>query len=153
MNETKFKTGDPVAYFRHEAEIVIPDLGSAYWTRGARIKYTTGDKAGQLEDVPIAYLRLLAEHETAPGKARAAAERLAAEREAKREEVREELVAKVAETVEWSAKAHTIDLHTMTKRERESLENILMLVNRIYRPAIISEAIDRVREKTKKETT
>ena len=23
MNETKFKTGDPVAYFRHEAEIVI----------------------------------------------------------------------------------------------------------------------------------
>lgn len=61
MNETKFKPCDPVAYFRHEAEIVIPDLGSAYWTRGARIKYTTGDKAGQLEDVPIAYLRLLRE--------------------------------------------------------------------------------------------
>lgn len=138
------KAGDKVTYFRGEAEVVIADLGASYWTRGARIRYTTGDQAGTLADVPVADLRPLAEHETAARKARAAAERLAAEREAKREEVREELIAKVAETVEWSAKAHTIDLHTMTKRELESLENILMLVNRIYRPAIISEAIDRV---------
>ena len=153
MNETKFKTGDPVAYFRHEAEIVIPDLGSAYWTRGARIKYTTGDKAGQLEDVPIADLRPLAEHETAAGKARAAAENAAAEHAAKMAGVRESLIAKAMAAVDRIVAPGVIDLHTLTKSKRDAIAHAVMIATNILNDAIVSEAIDRVREKTKKETT
>ena len=153
MNETKFKTGDPVAYFRHEAEIVIPDLGSAYWTRGARIKYTTGDKAGQLEDVPIAYLRPLEEHETAAGKARAAAEKAAAEHAVKMAGVRESLIAKAMAAVDRIVAPGVIDLHTLTKSKRDAIAHAVMIVTNIHNDAIVNEAIDRVREKTKKETT
>jgi coenzyme F420-reducing hydrogenase alpha subunit len=153
VNETKFKTGDPVAYFRHEAEIVIPDLGSAYWTRGARIKYTTGDKAGQLEDVPIADLRPLAEHETAAGKARAAAENAAAEHAAKMAGVRESLIAKAMAAVDRIVAPGVIDLHTLTKSKRDAIAHAVMIVTNIHNDAIVNEAIDRVREKTKKETT
>ena len=153
MNETKFKTGDPVAYFRHEAEIVIPDLGSAYWTRGARIKYTTGDKAGQLEDVPIADLRPLAEHETAAGKARAAAEKAAAEHAVKMAGVRESLIAKAMAAVGRIVAPGVIDLHTLTKSKRDAIAHAVMIATNILNDAIVNEAIDRVREKTKKETT
>lgn len=153
MNETKFKTGDPVAYFRHEAEIVIPDLGSAYWTRGARIKYTTGDKAGQLEDVPIADLRPLEEHETAAGKARAAAEKAAAEHAVKMAGVRESLIAKAMAAVERIVAPGVIDLHTLTKSKRDAIAHAVMIATNILNDAIVNEAIDRVREKTKKETT
>jgi coenzyme F420-reducing hydrogenase alpha subunit len=152
-NENTFRRGDKVAYFGREAEIVIPDLGDAYWTRGARIRYTTGDRAGQLDDVPIADLRPLAEHETAAGKVRAAAEKAAAEHAVKMAGVRESLIAKAMAAVGRIVAPGVIDLHTLTKSKRDAIAHAVMIATNILNDAIVNEAIDRVREKTKKETT
>ena len=152
-NDKTLKVGDKVSYFGREGEVLIPDLGVAYWTRGARIRYTTGDRAGQLDDVPIANLRPLAESETAAGKARAEAEKEASEREAKREEIREELIAKAAAAVELIVAYCGIDLHVMTKEERDSILCGVVIATDIRNDAIANEAIDRVKNKTQKETT
>ena len=152
-NERTLTRGDKVAYFGREAEIVIPDLGDAYWTRGARIRYTTGDRAGQLDDVPIADLRPLAEHETAAGKARAAAERAAAEHSAKIAGIRESLIAEAVAVVERITEYAALDLHAMSKADRDVFAHRVMIGTNILNDAIVNEAIDRVREKTKKETT
>jgi hypothetical protein len=148
-NDKTLKVGDKVAYYKREAEVVIPDLGVTYWTRGARIRYTTGDAKGDLADVPIADLRPLAEHETAAGKARAAAERAAAEHSAKIAGIHEELVAKATAAVERIAATGIINLHTMTDAERRAVENAAMISTCIHSTKIIDEAIDRVKEKTK----
>lgn len=152
MNAT-LKTGDKVAYFRREAEVVIPDLGASYWTRGARIRYTTGDQAGDLADVPVADLRPLAEHETAAGKARAAAERLAAEHSAKIAGIREGLIAKAVAAVERIVASSMIELHALSKADRDVVARSVMIGTNILNDAIVSEAIDRVADKTRKETT
>ena len=152
-DKTTFKPGDKVAYFGREAEIAIPDLGDAYWTRGARIRYTIGDRAGQLDDVPVANLRLLAEHETAAGKARAAAEKEAAEKEAKIAGIREELIAKAVAAVERIVAPGVIDLHAMSKADRDVVARSVMIATNILNDAIVNEAIDRVKDKTRKETT
>lgn len=152
-DKTTFKPGDKVAYFGREAEIAIPDLGDAYWTRGARIRYTIGDRAGQLDDVPVANLRLLAEHETAAGKARAAAERAAAEHSAKIAGIRESLIAEAVAVVERIVAPGVIDLHTLSKADRDVVARSVMIGTNIHNDAIINEAIDRVKDKTRKETT
>ncbi len=152
-NENTFRRGDKVAYFGREAEIVIPDLGDAYWTRGARIRYTTGDRAGQLDDVPIADLRPLEEHETAAGKARAAAEKAAAEHAVKMAGIRESLIAEAVAVVERITEYAALDLHAMSKADRDVFAHRVMIAVDIHNDAIVNEAIDRVREKNKKETT
>ena len=148
-NDKTLKVGDKVAYYKREAEVVIPDLGVTYWTRGARIRYTTGDAKGDLADVPTDCLRLLAEHETAAGKARAQAASDAAQIEAKRNVIHEELVAKATAAVERIAATGIINLHTMTDAERRAVENAAMISTCIHSTKIIDEAIDRVKEKTK----
>lgn len=152
-NDKTFTRGDKVAYFGREAEVVIPDLGAAYWTRGARIKYTIGDRAGQLDDVPVADLRPLAEHKTAAGKARAATERLAAEHSAKIAGIREGLIAKAVAAVERIVAPGVIDLHALSKADRDVVARSVMIGTNILNDAIVSEAIDRVADKTRKETT
>jgi hypothetical protein len=152
-NERTLTRGDKVAYFDREAEIAIPDLGAAYWTRGARIRYTIGDRAGQLDDVPVDDLRLLAEEETAAGKARAAAERAAAEHSAKIAGVREGLIAKAVAAVERIVAPGVIDLHTLSKTDRDVVARSVMIATNILNDAIVSEAIDRVRNRTQKGTT
>jgi hypothetical protein len=148
-NDKTLKVGDKVAYYKREAEVLIPCLGTAYWTIGTRIKYTSGDKAGKLEDVPTDCLRLLAEHETAAGKARAAAERAAAEHSAKIAGIRESLIAKAVAAVERIVAPGVIDLHAMSKADRDVVARSVMVATNILNDAIISEAIDRVKEKTK----
>ena len=152
-NPTTLKVGDKVAYFGNEAEVLIPDLGVIYWTRGARIRFTTGDAKGDLADVPVDDLRLLAEEETAAGKARAAAERLAAEHSAKIAGIREELIANAVAAVERIAAHCVIDLHAMSQEERDSILCGVAIATDIRNDAIANEAIDRVKNKTQKETT
>ena len=143
MNAT-LKTGDKVTYFRHEAEVVIADLGAAYWTRGARIRYASGEKVGELADVPVSDLTPLAQDQTADAKARAAAEAKAAKREAWRAKIREDLVAKAALAVKRIAAHCVIDLHAMSQEERDSILCGVAIATNIYNEAIVGEAIDRV---------
>ena len=143
MNAT-LKTGDKVTYFRHEAEVVIPDLGVTYWTRGARIRFTTGDAKGDLADVPVADLRPLAEDQTAAAKARAVANAKAAKREAWRKKIREDLVAKAAVAAERTVASREIDVCAMSKAQRDTLSRAVTIATNIHNEAIVGEAIDRV---------
>lgn len=143
MNAT-LRTGDKVTYFRREAEVVISDLGAAYWTRGARIRYTTGDKAGQLADVPVADLRPLAEDQTADAKARVAADAKAAKREAWRKKIREDLIAKAAAAAERIVASREIDVCAMNKAKRDALSRAVIISTDIYSETIVGEAIHRV---------
>lgn len=152
-NPTTLKVGDKVAYFGNEAEVLIPDLGVIYWTRGARIRFTTEDAKGDLADVPVDDLRLLAEEETAAGKARAAAERAAAEHSAKIAGIRESLIAKAVAAVERIVAPGVIDLHALSKADRDVVARSVMIGTNILNDAIVNEAIDRVKNKTRKETT
>lgn len=143
MNAT-LKTGDKVTHFRREAEVVIPDLGASYWTRGARIRYASGEKAGELADVPVSDLTQLAQDQTADAKARAAAEAKAAKREAWRAKIREDLVAKAALAVKRIAAHRVIDLHAMPQGERDSILCGVAIATNIHNEAIVGEAIARV---------
>lgn len=140
----ELKAGDRVRYFRHEAEVVIADLGAAYWTRGARIRYASGEKAGELADVPVADLTPLAQDQTADAKARAAAEAKAAKREAWRNKIREELITKAAAAVDRIAVSGEIDVCAMGRAERDALSRAVTIATNIYSETIVSQAIDRV---------
>lgn len=141
---TELKAGDRVTHFRHEAEVVIADLSASYWTRGARIKYTTGDQAGNLADVPVADLRPLAQDQTADAKARVAAEAQAAKREAWRKKIREDLIAKAAVAAERTVASREIDVCAMSKAQRDTLSRAVTIATNIHNEAIVGEAIDRV---------
>lgn len=136
--------GDVVKWDKQEAEVMIPDLGPNGWTKNvARIKYTTGPKAGQFQEVEAAWLTVLKPEETQAGKVAAEGARVAAEKAAKDKASHDERVESIAVVVR-KARKQGMDLSPKTKKAKAELVSNIQMAHGTRNDAATLEAIAKV---------